>query len=243
LEERKGLLDLLDELFSQTQVIMINGVKYALKKYDRTPGLLKWFIIKSASLPVTIYPFTFIPRERLERESIFLRELCRKLPVPRPILVDWGGIKLIREFIEGKKFVPGLEKDKYKDVAWAIRSIHDYGYALGDTKFQNFIISGNRIYIIDAEQAIKSRNRIHHAWDLFIFLVTTTIRLVTDNPFLDINIYTDIIKSIIDYYLAGDHDLWEEMKIIYNRKIFSGLAGVLVPLPYNFRLLKILRGR
>ncbi len=243
MEKRRGLLDILDELFSQTQVIMINGVKYALKKYDRTPGLLKWFIIKSASLPLTLFPFTFVPRERLERESVFLRELAGKIPVPRPILIDWGEIKLVREFIEGEKFVPGLDEKNYRDVAWAIRSIHDYGYALGDTKFQNFIISGKRVYFIDAEQAIKSRNKVHHAWDLFIFLVTTTIKLITDNPFLDIYVYTDIMQSIIDYYLAGDHELWEEMKKIYNRKIFGGLAGVLVPLPYNFRLLKILRGR
>jgi len=243
LEKRKGILDILDELFSQTQVIIIDGVKYALKKYDRTPGLLKWFIIKSASLPITLYPFTFVPRERLERESVFLRELVGKIPVPRPVLIDWGGIKLIREFIEGKKFVPGLNEKEYRSVTWAIRSIHDYGYVLGDTKFHNFIISGEKVYIIDAEQAIKSKSKAHHAWDLFIFLVTTTIKLITDNPFLDIYVYTDIVESIVDYYLAGDDELWEEMKKIYSRKIFSGLTGVLVPLPYSFKLLKVLRGR
>lgn len=233
----KSLIDIIEETIKQTYVIEENGRKYVIKYYSVEPGLVKWFIIKSLSIPLQIYPYVTGPRDRMNREIDFFNKKPGNVCTPKIIDIDWDNLFMKREYIEGKIFHPDMPHLRFVELAHILAKIHKAEYALGDSKYTNFIITDHgEIYVVDAEQAIETSNEIHYSWDLIIFTVTT---LYSYGFLKDIeDLYSKLRSfygSYIDYYnIDPVSNIIDKVKL---RTVFS----ILVPLPYNIQLINILK--
>ncbi len=233
----KTLIDIIDEAVRQSKVIVEDNTKYVVKHYSVEPGIVKWFIIKSLSLPLQIYPYVTSPRERMAREISFFNKRPGGVYTPRVIDIDWNNHVIKREYIEGEIFDPKMKRVRYVELANTLSRIHRGGYALGDSKYTNFIFTGDgRVYVVDAEQATETSNSIHYSWDIIIFTVTT---LYSYGLLRDIEtIYNKLrifYSSYTDYY--GVDPIANIVEKVRLRTLFS----ILIPLPHNIQLLNIIK--
>lgn len=132
------MLDVLLSLLYQSEV---KG-DVVIKRYSWIKGL-KWL---PAKLLLPSFPYSINPSERLFREASFL---LSDLPTPRLIAI--GKNFLIREYLEGEILGP-----KPKEIAEALWRAHKRGWALGDAKYDNFLLKDGELYYIDGEQAIRN---------------------------------------------------------------------------------------
>ena len=112
-----------------------------IKKYSWIKGL-KWL---PAKLLLPSFPYSLNPSERLFREVNFL---LSDLPTPKLLAV--GKNFLIREYLDGEILGP-----KPKEIAEALWNAHKRGWALGDAKYDNFLLKNGELYYLDGEQAIR----------------------------------------------------------------------------------------
>lgn len=233
----KSLIDFIEDAIKQIHIVEENGKKYVIKYYSVEPGLVKWFIIKSLSLPLQIYPYVTNPKDRMSREIIFFNKRPGSIRAPRIIDVDWNNFLIKREYIEGEIFKPSANHVEYVELACIMAKIHRAGYALGDSKYTNFIVSRHsRIYIVDAEQAIETNNEIHYSWDLIVFTITILYSYgVLKDPENLYNRLRSFYSSYIDYYSVDPvANIIDKIKL---RTVFS----ILVPLPYNIQLINMIK--
>ncbi len=232
--------DFLDEFFSQTRVLEIHGEKYIIKKYSRELGIIKWFIVKTASRILNIYPYASDPVERMRRETIFFISSDVDVKHPRIYLMDWINNIVIREYVPGEPISP-LDRNVYPVIGEILARIHYSGYVLGDTKFFNFLRTPeNEIYLIDAEQAIRSGDSKHRAWDLIVFIITIMYRLISLSSLVYPEKYLDNIDAFIEAYSQHYEDyrsIFEE----FGRASISNVVMMLLPPPFNAYLLKTLK--
>lgn len=236
----RRFLEFLDEFFSQTRVISIYNEKYIVKKYSRELGIIKWFIIKTASRILNIYPYVSDPEERMRRETIFFTSIDVDVKHPKIFLMDWINTTVIREYVPGEPISP-IDKNVYPVIGEILARIHHSGYVLGDTKFLNFLRTpGGEIYLIDAEQAITSREYKHRAWDLIVFIITAMYRLISLSTLVYPEKYLDYIDALINSYSQSFKDyplVFEE----FGRASISNVVLMLLPPPFNAYLLKTLK--
>jgi len=227
---------------SQTSPVIVDGVKLVFKNYAREPGVLKWFLVKTADIVARVYPYTLDPATRMKREvEFFEHEAC---PVPRPRIFakDWIKLVLVREFVEGKHADPRDPCD-YRVVGEALAKLHSAGFALGDSKLYNFVITpSGSIYVIDGEQAIETWNKGYMYWDLLVFAVTATYALIEASTRRALQVAENAYRELLESYLAvggvfAERVLMEREKINY--KI---LAHVLLPIPYNVVYSRVVAG-
>lgn len=153
----------LEYLLSQVRVKEENGRKVIVKDY-LSFNSLKWYLLSFATSGS--YPFSSNPNDRFNRELEFMRIDDHDIPHPRIINCDSESKTMEREYIERKN-----EMIPPRKIAELLSKIHDYGYVLGDTKLSNFILGqDDRVYIIDAEQAIRSDSPELRAWDVDVVL-------------------------------------------------------------------------
>ncbi len=233
----KSLIDIIEEAIRQTYVVEENGRKYVIKYYSVEPGLVKWFIIKSLSTPLQIYPYVTNPKDRMNREISFFNIKPGEINAPKIIEIDWNNLFMKREYIDGEIFRPDMSHLKYVELADTLSKIHRAEYALGDSKYTNFIVTDHRgIFVVDAEQAIETNNKTHYSWDLVIFTVT----ILYSYGFLkDIeDLYSKLrsfYSSYADYYSIDP--LINIIDSVRLRTVFS----ILIPLPYNIQLINIIK--
>jgi tRNA A-37 threonylcarbamoyl transferase component Bud32 len=211
----------LARFLEQSEILDINGKKIVLKKYSGVPGILKWsaLYLHPASL---YYPLTSDPLERLLREEKFFTTPPKGIQTPRIIEVDYKRIVMKREMIYGKPLEPLPEQARL--LGKAIGIIHVEGYRLGDTRSQNFLLTGDsQVAVIDAEQSIVSNEESYRAWDVLVF----TYFLHLDTIFSGFQLFEMILKHFFDSYcsigLGLSYKSLEKIKPIF----------ILFPLPHR----------
>lgn len=148
------------------------GVKTTVKKYN-DPNSLKWFISPLIS-NFNSYPMTGPPISRLERELELYDNPIKGVNLPKLIKYDKEELTLEREFINGKP--PYKRLDLVGDLLY---NLHSAGYVLGDSKVENFLLSkaDKKLYLIDSEQAYKSRDGRLRAWDISVLFLSLSYSL------------------------------------------------------------------
>lgn len=225
---RLGLIALLDKMISQSEIIEESGVKYVLKSFTGEKSSFKWFPL--STFLGFVYPFTYDPAERLERELAFFSKEWKSFKTPKIVKVDKENHKILREYVDGRTLDVDIDASKLGEV---LGEIHKEGWALGDVKLTNFLVGGNDlIYVIDAEQAISNAETLHMAWDLYlVFLIASYMYIKSPSRF----------EEFLGDFLSG-HD-----SVCDCRKICEGfstpkLQGLLILLPpsHLLKLAKVL---
>jgi len=218
---------------SQTNPVIVNGVKLVFKNYTREPGILKWFLVKTANIMARVYPYTLDPATRMKREVEFFEHKACPIPRPRVFAKNWVKLVLVREFVEGVHADPRNPGD-YRVVGETLARLHSAGFALGDSKLYNFVITpSGSVYVIDGEQAVETWNKGYMYWDLLVFVITATYALIEAKTRRALQVAENAYRELLESYLAvggvyAEHVLMEREKINY--KI---LAHMLLPIPYN----------
>ncbi|ABP95763.1 MULTISPECIES: serine/threonine protein kinase [Metallosphaera] len=179
--------DAIRVLYAQTKVLETQGQKYVVKCYDSSVAL-KWYFISSMFRP---FPYVANPLTRMSREMEFMTYPWKNLKVPKIIDFDIKEKCVIREFIEGK--IPEEEND-FINLGVVLREIHDNGFVMGDTKFENFLINDS-IYVIDAEEAIMSDEPELRAWDILVYFLFVAYKYIQD-----LKGFENIVHGFLDLY-------------------------------------------
>lgn len=193
----------LTSIYSQSEIIDIKeeGKKFILKEY-LTNSSIKWYLI--TPFFYFNYPYVADPIKRMYREIDFLTHNWKdKIKVPKLIDYDIKNVYIIREFIDGK--IPQTPND-FKKLGKTIKNIHGEGFSLGDTKYENFLIANeNEVFVIDAEQAIKTENRKFRAWDLLVLFLFTSYKFIAN-----INEYRESVIGFLEEY-DGERSVLESV--------------------------------
>lgn len=156
-------------MLDQSVIVHINGRKAVRKRYGEVRGLIKW-VIAGFPLVQLLYPFDTDPWVRMAREFRFFSSPPKGVKVPKVLELDPKKIEIVREYVEGREISCNSLEDS-SALGELLAIIHEAGYCLGDTKPSNFLISGDEIYVIDAEQAtaecVEERYKL---WDLLFHL-------------------------------------------------------------------------
>lgn len=233
-----GIGNLLEKSWRQSRVVDIDGMKIVLKTYGEEAGIVKWLLVSTANTFINLYPFSVNPSIRLRREVSFMRAQNISVPRPEIYLINYVKPSLYREYVEGEIVDPSSSQDM-ENVAATLCSIHQSGYVLGDSKISNFIKSHeNAIYVIDAEQSTTTKSEIHRAWDLFVFLATSSLKVygkAVKNNYLYENVFSAFISSYSEC-LKSTRPLEELLK-----PYFTALFSTLIPPPLNLLLYRVIK--
>lgn len=235
---------MLEDFFSQSQILRVNNEKYVWKNYSHQPGIFKWLVINIANIPVKVYPFVLDPKDRMERETRFLKENRQRVPLPKLFLIDWINYTVVREYIDGEPFDPKNHVKAMDEIARIIGQIHKSGYVMGDTKYYNFLVGKDgKIYIIDVEQAIKTDNPYYQLWDIILFLITTTYRLISIELLVKKYQYKQGIGMFLENYLEENTELKKQIRKILDKSNYKLVIYMLLPIPYSTMLVNILQNQ
>ncbi|MGC9106049.1 MAG: serine/threonine protein kinase [Thermoprotei archaeon] len=190
---RLDITRIISQSVKQTKVVERGGRKCVLKCYEGVTGA-KWYLLT----PVfqLSYPFVASPEDRMERELDFFTSLKGKVNVPNVIDFDLDKKCVLREFVDGE--LPKTSED-YALIARELRRVHDWGFVMGDTKPENFVVKGGKAIIIDAEQAIQSNDDRLRAWDLAVLF--TFVSHYTVN---DLEEFRRLVRAIRDGYNGSE---------------------------------------
>jgi tRNA A-37 threonylcarbamoyl transferase component Bud32 len=139
--------------------------------------VFKWLFVQLWLIDVK--RFTLDPRKRLVNEYLGLTWLRDKLALnaPKPLLLDWGGGRLVMEYIDGRSLSDYIGNFDIDKLGWyfyrygnILAKIHKKGYTLGDTKIQNILVSNGELYLIDVEQWSTKKDFV---WDISLFIFYT----------------------------------------------------------------------
>jgi tRNA A-37 threonylcarbamoyl transferase component Bud32 len=234
---RSSVIDFLDEASKQVRYLIVNGRVYVVKKYASEPGLIKWFLISASNLAIGKYPFKLDPFERLKREVYFMRYSKRGFSKPEILVVDYSNIMLTREFVKGDVYGYSAPGSVHYEVARHLGVCHEDGWVLGDPKISNFIYSAEgRVYIVDAEQAIREYSSDYSAWDLLVYVSTLTIDGYV-KALYSRDVYDSILENIITGYLQGNTNSKDVFKTLLTRE-FKALIYFFIPFPFNYTFVK-----
>jgi len=224
---RLGLIALLDRMISQSEVIEKSGVKYVLKNFAKEMSL-KWFPL--STFLSFVYPFTYDPAERLERELAFFSRGWEFFKTPKVVEVDKENHRMLREYVEGRALDTDIDADK---LGKTLGEIHKEGWALGDVKLTNFLVrDDDSVYVIDAEQAIPKAETQHMAWDLYlVFLAVSYVYIKSPSKF----------EEFLEEFLTN-HDKVCNCGRVYESFNTPRLQGLLILLPpsHLLKLAKVL---
>ncbi len=234
------LIDFIDDVIKQVEVVEVGGRKLVLKKYSSEPGLVKWFVVKSLSLPLQIYPYTMNSRERMSREIEFFSTKPGGVCTPEIVDVDWDQLTMLREYVDGEHLIPSISVDKVSCIAETLYKIHSSNYCLGDSKYSNFLlVNSGRVYIIDAEQSVKCSLDYMKAWDTVVFLTTIVYALGPVKAILETEEITSFMKSFIEKYI--DYGGVDYVREIGDNMKLKTLVQVLLPPPYSIKLIQLVK--
>jgi len=238
---KTSFLSYLDSFFSQTRVVEVNGVKRVVKNYRSEPGLIKWFLIRASGVVTRVYPYTLDPAARMKREVEFMTN--PKCPVKRPRVIeaDWNEMVVVREYVEGRHIDPANPAE-YSSIGRTLAELHTAGFALGDSKIYNFIITpGGSIYVVDGEQAIETSDTSYMYWDLIVFTITSTYVLIEKQPLEAVQIARSAYRELLESYISNGGETARRVLAEHEKFNYKPLLYILLPLPYNIIYSKIIR--
>jgi len=169
----------LGEIYSTAKLLTLKGAaggeaRFVLK-YFADIRSVKWAILNVWSLS---RKFSTSPQARMHREyyaSVVLRS--RGVATPKIVGAVLDEKVLVKEYIEGERLsdvVQGLltgrsdETSTVERFGDAMGAVHKAGFALGDSKATNVIVSGDGgLYFTDLEQATEGGDQ---AWDVAAFV-------------------------------------------------------------------------
>jgi len=222
-----GLTPLIDRLISQSEIVTIDGRKYVRKRYLKEVGIIKW-------IPPTIlfrvsYPFTLSPRERFKRELDFMTYGWQGfVRTPKPVHVDEEKLEILREYVEGN--VINYLRDS-EPLGKALALIHSEGWALGDVKPTNFLVDNDstHVYVIDAEQSVRTNNLTHKAWDIALSAFFASYAYLSD-----LTTYESFLQEFLREYVRR----WEGGVAVLKELSSMRFGGIflIMPLPHVFAL-------
>jgi len=233
------ILELLDSFSRQVDVVAIDSRKLVVKEYGSERGLVKWFIVNLSAIPIGVYPFALNPVNRMEREVGFLRGHTRGFLKPELYVVDYVGKRIVRSYVEGEKLSYHSKPEVFSEFGRSLSELHCSGWALGDTKISNFIYNGKGVYIVDAEQSLKTDSIEHYAWDLVVFLSTLGISCYSNcaiNPYF----YEERVEGFLKGYLESPCSRVSDAVGAVRNGNTRILLYLLVPFPLNTKAIKLL---
>ena len=207
------------QITSQVVIKREDGVPVVLKCYE-TGSSLKWFIL--SPMFRTSYPYVVSPLERMRRELDFFFNDWETFRVPRVIDFDLKKKCVKREYLDAR---PLERPEDFELVGVALNEIHGKGYLMGDTKPQNYLIKGDTIYVIDAEQVIRCNSLRLRAWDLVVLFFFTS--------YLFINSY-ERFKEAVDYFKKGYPKINDIVHYIFDYHNLGLLS--MIPAPFLMHL-------
>jgi tRNA A-37 threonylcarbamoyl transferase component Bud32 len=169
----------LGEIYSTAKLLTLKGAagkeaRFVLK-YFADIRSVKWAILNVWSLS---RKFSTSPQARMHREyhaSVVLRSRGVATPMIVGAILDEK--VLVKEYIEGERLsdvVQGILTGRSEETRTverfgeAMGAVHKAGFALGDSKATNVIVSGDGgLYFTDLEQAIEGGDQ---AWDIAAFV-------------------------------------------------------------------------
>jgi tRNA A-37 threonylcarbamoyl transferase component Bud32 len=124
--------------------------------------------------------FSMTPLARLDREYSMTGQLRKAgVQVPAILAAAPGERILVKEFIVGptlSEVIDGLMKGDLEGIGYVsayaelMAKVHAAGYALGDAKASNVVVSSGGLYLTDLEQSVAGGDQ---PWDVAEFLYYT----------------------------------------------------------------------
>ena len=213
-------------IFSNLYILEVStseGVKkLVVKSYPILSAFLKWIWLYIWLIGVK--GFSINPWIRMYRELDGLKTLNRYgYNVPKIYALIWSDRVIVEEYIDGIRLdLVRNEREKYfYEAGKLIGSIHDrIGMSIGDTKPQNFIISGDKIYIVDLEQFGIDRNMV---WDISEYILYTFIF------FRNFRNRVKIIMNMLNGYIDGCNRCRDNLKSIISPRIVLAFLPLVPP--------------
>ncbi len=212
----KNLKLIIDMITSQVSIRKEGGVNVVVKCYESSASF-KWFIL--SPMFRASYPYVFSSAERMRRElDFFLLGDWESFAVPRIIDFDLKRKCVKREFVDAR---PPERPEDFELIGVALNEVHDKGYVMGDTKPQNYVIKGDTVYVIDAEQSMKQDNKRYKAWDLVVLFFFTS--------YLFLNSYEKFVEAV-EYFKKG-YSIMDELAYHVFDYRNLGMLGM-IPAPF-----------
>jgi len=211
------LEDFFRGFYAQTRLIKVDDRNIVVKCYSSSTSF-KWYLISPA---FRRYPYTSDPIERMNREiNFFTYNWEENIKVPKIIDFDFDTLCIYREFLDGEEI---NTTQHFEELGKALKYIHHKGFALGDTKVENFLYNSS-INVIDAEQSIETKNISYFAWDLLVLTFSISYKFLKDPHIFYLN-----LNSLLDGYSLSK-EIAKEMINISNIPLLT-----LIPLThYNY---------
>lgn len=161
---RKGII-------RSVRTVEAGGFRPAVVKRYIDITAVKWLAASIASLP--------LPRPRLRAlarlnaEYYYNRLLDEQgFNVPQPLLIDPRRRQAAYSYIEGVDLLAMLQRESvpepYREAGRLLARLHSSGIALWDANPSNFVYDGERLYIVDLEQAREISGIQDAAWDVAV---------------------------------------------------------------------------
>ncbi len=171
----------LGEPYSTTRVLTFSDEKreqsVVVKDYSDVRAI-KWAFLGVWAAAANRFSMT--PMARLDREYAMTRSLREGgALVPAILAVAPGERMIIKEFVSGpplSNVIDGIMKGKEDGMehvsayAELMGKVHSAGFALGDAKASNVVVSPSGLFLTDLEQSVKGGDM---AWDIAEFLYYT----------------------------------------------------------------------
>ena len=193
------------------KVVESGGKRYVIKEF-KGKSEMKWYVLGIVGRPVK--PFEMSPLRRMYNEytgSVRLRGMG--ISVQNIIAVHIKKKILVKEYIEGKSLLDYIRENSQFEialkfvaaVAGVLRRIHDAGFAMGDSKPENFLVSGDRVFIVDLEQFRDAAGYDDKGWDVSEFVYYSLSFIKND----------DLVKKFLESFREG----YGEAEEIYRRAV------------------------
>ena len=169
------------EVYTTARVLILSDgerdVSFVVKRYSDVWSL-KWALLSIWAL--TARKFSMAPLARLHREyyaSLKLRS--RGVKTPKIVGVAPDERVLVREYVKGQLLSNVIDEllagassglESVRSFGGALAAVHKAGFALGDSKASNVVVTDTEIFLTDLEQALEGGDM---AWDLAEFLYYT----------------------------------------------------------------------
>ncbi|MGC9208570.1 MAG: nucleotidyltransferase domain-containing protein [Nitrososphaeria archaeon] len=193
------------------KVVESNGKRYVIKEF-KGRSEMKWYVLGIVGRPVK--PFDMSPFRRMYNEytgSVRLRSMG--ISIQNIIAVHLKKKLLVKEYIEGRSLLDyireasesGIALQLVAAVAGVLRRIHDAGFAMGDSKPENFLVSGDKVYIVDLEQFRDAADNEDKGWDVSEFVYYSLSFIKKD----------DLVRKFLESFREG----YGEAEEIYRRAV------------------------
>ncbi len=226
----------------QAEIIVRNGKRYVVKSFQVARGVLKWVslgLVYKAS-----YPFALTPDARMKRELDFMGDEHDRVRTPRIVDVDYSRKIVVREYIEGSPLRPWAYEADAARLGEILAWIHAEGWVMGDTKPTNFLEApGGQIYVVDAEQSLRTEDPRLRGWDLLVAITFTSLAQLLDHfpeRIGDASDFRLFVALVLDSYIDAGGGIGA-VENMFNYRHMS--LYLLLPAHYLSALRKLVKSR